>query len=56
MGDIRTMKVLRLLRNRLIALAGIILLALLFVGGLWLYLPSAPGGDQGVVYGHAGQG
>ena len=46
------MKVLRLLRNMLIALASIILVALLCVGGVWLYFHPRLEVTKGVVYGH----
>jgi acetyl esterase/lipase len=46
------MKVLRVLRNLLIALAGIILLVLLCVGGIWLYFHPSLEVTKGVVYGH----
>jgi len=48
----RTMKVPRLLRNLLLALAAIILVALLCVGGVWLYLHPRVEVTKGVVYGH----
>ena len=48
----RTMKVLRVLRNLLIALAAIILVALLLVGGAWLYFHPRLEVTKGVVYGH----
>jgi acetyl esterase/lipase len=48
----RTMKVLRVLRNLLIALAAIILVALLLVGGVWLYFHPRLEVTKGVVYGH----
>jgi acetyl esterase/lipase len=48
----RTMKVLRLLRHLLIAFAAIILLALLCVGGVWLYFHPHVEVTKGVVYGH----
>jgi acetyl esterase/lipase len=48
----RTMKVLRVLRNLLIALAGIILLVLLCAGGVWLYFHPRLEVTKGVVYGH----
>ena len=46
------MKVLRVLRNLLIALAAIILVALLCVGGIWLYFHPRLEVTKGVVYGH----
>jgi acetyl esterase/lipase len=52
MGIFRTMKVLRLLRNLLIAVAAIILVALLLVGGVWLYFHPHLEVKKGVVYGH----
>jgi high-affinity Fe2+/Pb2+ permease len=51
MGIFRTMKVLRLLRNLLIAVAAIILVALLLVGGVWLYFHPHLEVKKGVVYG-----
>ena len=48
----RSMKVLRLLRNLSIALAAIILVALLLVGGVWLYFHPRLEVTKGVVYGH----
>jgi acetyl esterase/lipase len=48
----RTMKVLRVLRNLSIALAAIILVALLLVGGVWLYFHPRLEVTKGVVYGH----
>ena len=47
----RTMKVPRLLRNLLLALAAIILVALLCVGGVWLYFHPRLEVTKGVVYG-----
>jgi acetyl esterase/lipase len=49
---LRTMKVLRVLRNLLIAVAAIILVALLLVGGVWLYFHPRLEVTKGVVYGH----
>ena len=46
------MKVLRLLRNLLIAVAALILVALLCVGGVWLYFHPRLEVTKGVVYGH----
>jgi acetyl esterase/lipase len=48
----RTMKVLRVLRNLLIAVAALILVALLLVGGVWLYFHPRLEVTKGVVYGH----
>ncbi len=52
MGIFRAMKVLRLLRNLLIAVAALILVALLCVGGVWLYFHPRLEVTRGVVYGH----
>ena len=46
------MKVLRVLRNLAIALAAIILVALLLVGGVWLYFHPRLEVTKGVVYAH----
>ena len=52
MAIFRSMKVLRVLRNLLIAVAAIILVALLLVGGVWLYFHPRLEVTKGVVYGH----
>jgi acetyl esterase/lipase len=49
---LRAVKVLRLLRNLLLAIAAIILVALLCIGGVWLYFHPRITVDGAVVYGH----
>jgi acetyl esterase/lipase len=49
---LRLMKVLRVLRNLAIAVAALILVALLLVGGVWLYFHPRLEVTKGVVYGH----
>ncbi len=51
MRILRTMKVMRLLRNLLIGVAAIILVALICVGSVWLYFHPRIQVESGVVYG-----